>query len=130
MFDFGNLDSYDLGSGSSTDGIVGPQTDGTYNIPDLAVMAQPLDAGGGSAAQYGGAVLDIFKYGVGLVAANQSQQNMLDYKRYEATNGGLYQQGSAAGVKVGKNGTTVGISNGMLLLVGAVVLILVMEKKA
>lgn len=97
---------------------VGPQSDGTYGVPSLSLTAQPQDAGGGSPGQYTGQVLDIFKYGVGVLGAAYQNQQMLDYKRYEATGGGVYQQGAAAGVRVTGNGATVGLSTNMLLLIG------------
>lgn len=75
---------------------VGPQNDGTYGIPSPAVMSQPLDAGGGPPANYGAQIMDVFKFGVGVWQQNEARQDMLDYRRFEATNAGIYQQGQAA----------------------------------
>jgi hypothetical protein len=50
---------------------------------------------------------------------NQSQNNLLDYKRYEATSGGLYTQGVPAGTVVR---TTSGTSGMSIMLMGALVL--------
>lgn len=75
---------------------VGPQPDGTYNSP--VQMQQPADAGGGAPANYGAQVLSIFQQGVG--AVQQAGTAFLDYKRYEAANGFVAQQGQAAGVGV------------------------------
>lgn len=75
---------------------VGPNTDGTYGIPQTAVMSQPVDAGGGPPANYGAQVLDIFKFGVGVWQQQSARQDMLDYRRWESTNAGLYQQGQTA----------------------------------
>ena len=110
-------------------GDTGPQSDGTYSIPGVAVTAQPVDAGGGGVGQYSSQVLDIFKFGVGVWANNQSQQNMLDYKRYEAAGGGLYQQGNTAGIKATGNGVQVGVSNGMVMMVAAALALLLLTKK-
>lgn len=74
----------------------GPQTDGTYEIPDVAWAIQPTDAGGGAPAQYSSGILDIFKFGVGVWQQQQNQQQLLDYRRFEATQKGLYQQGQPA----------------------------------
>lgn len=56
-------------------------------------QAAPVDAGGGSAGQYSQATLDIFKVGVGALSGIYQQRQALDYKRWEATNRGLYMQG-------------------------------------
>ena len=77
-------------------GGVGPQNDGTYGAPPSSVMPQPVDAGGGPPANYSGQVLDIFKFGVGIWNQQKQRQDMIDLRRWEATNAGLYQQGQAA----------------------------------
>lgn len=79
-------------------GGVGYQSDGTFSAPNSAVMPQPVDAGGGAPAQYGSQVLDIFKFGVGVWQQNSARQDMIDLRRWEATNAGLYQQGQAAAI--------------------------------
>lgn len=77
---------------------VGPQADGTYNYPDAAQPNnQPWDTSGGANGNYGPQVLDVLKYGVGVWQQDQSRKDFYDYKRFEATNGGLFQQGSFAG---------------------------------
>lgn len=80
----------------------GYQNDGTFESPAVAVMAQPLDAGGGPPANYSGAVLDIFKFGVGAWSAREQRQDMIDLRRWEATNAGLFQQGQAAAMYGGQ----------------------------
>ena len=64
---------------------VGPQTDGTVMPAANAVVVKPADAGGGLPANYAPQVLDIFKYGLGIWNQQTQQQNLLDYKRFEAT---------------------------------------------
>ena len=81
---------------------VGPQNDGTYGIPPTAVMSQPVDAGGGAPANYGSQILDIFKFGVGVWNQRENSKDMLDYKRWEATNAGLYLQGQNAAMYGGR----------------------------
>ena len=76
----------------------GYQNDGTFNSPAVAVMPQPVDAGGGPPANYGAQVLDIFKFGVGVYAQNEQRKDLIDLRRWEATNAGLYQQGQAAAI--------------------------------
>ena len=75
---------------------VGYQNDGTFGTPSAGVMPQPVDAGGGQPANYSGTILDIFKFGVGVWSQNKQRQDMIDLRRWEATNAGLYQQGQAA----------------------------------
>lgn len=118
------LDDYFTGPGSILD--VGPQTDGTSLIAQSAIMAQPADTAGGQPAQYGAGVLDIFKFGIGQLSAVAMQKNALDYKRYEATNGGLYQHGQNASVAAGATG---GASNLTVLLIGAAVVFLLLSNK-
>lgn len=76
---------------------VGPSNDGTYGIPTNAQpVNQPWDIGGGSLGQYSGGVFDLLKMGIGAWSSNKQQSEMLDYKRFEATQGGIFQQGQAA----------------------------------
>lgn len=110
------------GDAGYTGSFVGPQTDGTYGSP--VVAPQPADAGGGGAASYSSQILDVFKYGVGAYASLQQQQNMLDYRRWEATGGNLTQQGAA---RPGQTAGGAGMSQGMLLLIGVVVVALVLH---
>lgn len=127
LFDFSDF-SPDNQTANAFD-TVGIQSDGTFSTPVTAQVPNPQDAGGGSLGQYAPQLLDIFKFGVGTWAQANSQSNLLDYKRWEATNGGLYQQGNAAGVRIGANGATVGISPGMLMLMaGALALVLITGK--
>jgi|JXWR01.1.fsa_nt_gb hypothetical protein len=112
----------------NTDGSVGPQNDGTYSYPNTAQPNnKPWEAGGGSTADYGSDILGILKYGVGAFANVTAQKNMLDYKRYEATAGGLYQQGRPAGYRPGYGYVNGAQPNNMLfwvLIIGGAVLLL------
>lgn len=76
--------------GSTTDAI-GPQQDGT--VLNTAYTPLPVDAGGGTAGSYSQQILDVFKFGVGAWGQNKARQDMLDYRRWEATSTGLTQQG-------------------------------------
>jgi hypothetical protein len=79
-------------------GGVGYQPDGTFYAPSSSVMSQPVDAGGGAPAQYGAQILDIFKFGVGAWQQADARKDMIDLRRWEATNAGLYQQGQSAAI--------------------------------
>lgn len=122
-----SLDSWGGDATQTNDwSVAGPQTDGTYNIPDLGVQLQPADAGGGLPADYSSGVLDIFKYGVGVWSANQNQQQLLDYKRFEATQNGLHQQGIPATFGVTANGQ---INPNVWLFGGLIVLAVMLSHK-
>lgn len=75
---------------------VGPQDDGTFAAPATSIMPQPVDAGGGPPANYSGLIMDVFKFGVGVWNQREARQDMIDQRRWEATNAGLFQQGQAA----------------------------------
>lgn len=86
-------DPYGITGGGST---IGQQTDGTVLPSFTALPAQPYDAGGGPPADYSQNILDVFKIGVQAWGANQAQQNLLDYKKFETTAAGTFQQGQPA----------------------------------
>lgn len=109
-----------------TPSMIGPNTDGTYTQPDASIQIQPVDAGGGMPAEYPQPILDIFKFGIAQYTATQQQAQLLDYKRFEATNGGLYRQGQPAGVAAAATG---GTSNLMVFAaIGLVAVILLTHK--
>lgn len=102
---------------------VGPQSDGT-NIPaDASITPSPVDAGGGVPASYSKDILDVFKYGVGAYTSQQNYKNMLDYKRYEATQGGLYMQGRPTVFSQAANGGSGSLVILAAIVIGAVVLL-------
>lgn len=115
----------DFGAGMNGVG-VGPQADGTYSYPDAAQPSnQPWDVGGTASGNYGQTVLDTLKFGVGVWQQQNKQNAFYDYKRFEATNGGLFQYGRFAGmngvplrVNPAKSGTLL-----VLLALGAILLI-------
>jgi hypothetical protein len=109
-----------------TPNMVGPQMDGTNIIADAAVIAQPSDTAGGQPAQYGQDVLDLFKFGIGAWSDNQKTQQLFDYKKFEATNGGLYQQGRAASMPAAASG---GISPLVIVGIGAIVVFALLSHK-
>jgi hypothetical protein len=117
-----------FGSGNSAPTLadmIGPQTDGTNIIANTAVAVTPADTAGGLPADYSQSVLDLFKFGVGTWAESNKTQQLFDYKKFEATQAGLIQQGRTAGMypmttAAGKNG------GGMVWLIGGAVLLAVL----
>ncbi|AVO42731.1 hypothetical protein [Simplicispira suum] len=114
---------YNGGGEALYTGDVGPQNDGTFGTPGSAVQPMPVDAGGGPPANYGSAVLDIFKFGVSTWTSRQNSQDLIDLRKWEATNAGLFQQGQAAAM-YGRPGQI-----GMLGIAAAGLLILLLMKK-
>lgn len=78
---------------------VGPQTDGTYGIPVTAQQVNSPAGVAGYASSWDQQAIDILKFGVGAVTDAWKFNQALDYKKFEATNGGLYAQGAPAGVQ-------------------------------
>lgn len=109
----------------SYDYTAGTQPDGTWVTPVQARQPQPVDAAGGTAANYAPLVLDVFKFGVGVWNQQQQQQNMLDYKRFEATQLGAFAHGQPA-LYASSGGQIIGGASG-IVLIGAVVLLLMLK---
>ena len=105
------------------DSSVGPQLDGTFGTPSSAVQPNPVDAGGGSAGSYRQDILDVFKFGVGAYSQNQQRQDLLDYKRFEATQMGLWRQGQPALFSSSANGGAGNLVILAAIVIGAVVLL-------
>jgi hypothetical protein len=102
---------------------VGPQSDGTNIQADAGAISQPVDAGGGAPGSYGKDVLDIFKFGVGAYSKNQQTKDLLDYKRFEATQAGLWRQGQPALFSNSAQGGTGNLVVLAAIVIGAVVLL-------
>lgn len=123
--DTGSLFFDDPGSGTSDIGTVGPNSDGTYNVPAEALPSNtPWDTAGNSVGNYGSDVIGLLRDGIGAWSQNQNNQQFLDYQRFEATQGGVYRQGVPANglpVTVAARAT---MSPLMLIMIGGVVLLL------
>lgn len=102
---------------------VGPQSDGTNTVADASVIPKPVDAGGGAPGLYSKDILDVFKYGVGAWSQAKQQSDMLDYKRYEATQLGLWRQGQPAMFSQSAQGGTGNLVILAAIVIGAVVLL-------
>lgn len=109
------------GSNTPTD-MVGYQSDGTFNAPSSGMVPNPVDAGGGAPGNYSAQLVDMFKFGVGTYAQQQNVKNNLDYKRYEATAGGLYRQGVPNIFAQGAQGQ----SSGLLIMAGIAIVAVVL----
>jgi hypothetical protein len=108
------------GLGSNQYGFsVGPQNDGTYNTPSAALpVNQAVDVGtGSSVGNYAPQVFNLLGQGLGAFTQLYGQNQLLDYKRYEATQGGLFMQGQAA-ASIGQAQIAAASSNKMLLILG------------
>lgn len=118
----------DMNSDYYGEASVGPTNMGTYNPP---MTAQPVnqqwDTGGGGLGQYTDDVFAILAQGVGAWSQYKRNEQFLDYQRYEATQGGVYQQGRpAGGIPVGGTVTaraTISPTT-LLLIAGAAFLLL------
>ena len=102
---------------------VGPQSDGTNIQSGAAAPAAPVDAGGGAAGSYTQNILDVFKFGVGAYSQNKQQSDLLDYKRFEATQAGLWRQGQPALFSNSAQGGTGSLVILAAIVIGAVVLL-------
>lgn len=108
---------------------IGPQTGGTYNIPESAQQNNlPYDTPGGVVGRYGSDVLGILSQGIGVWSQYQRNKQFIDYQRYEATNGGIFMQGRPAGQMQAAGSVQVRGNNNMMLLVLGVGLFLMMRK--
>src|SRR5437868_2912181 len=76
---------------------IGPQSDGTYNIPSTGVAISNGADQGGNGASYAPAIFSLLNNGLGAFTSIYNNNSLLDYKRYEATQAGLVAQGQYAG---------------------------------
>lgn len=99
---------------------VGPTNAGTCNVPlNAQAVNQQWDTGGGGLGQYTGDVLQILAQGVGAWSQYKRNEQFLDHQRYEATQGGVFQQGRPNQIPIGGTVTARGsISTTTLLLIG------------
>ncbi|EON15329.1 hypothetical protein [Pandoraea sp. SD6-2] len=98
---------------------IGPQNDGTYNYPDTAQpVNQPADVGAAATLpNYAPDVFKLLSQGLGALNSDYQMNQMLDYRKYEATQGGLYAQGQAAATVASAQIGAVN-ANKMLMILG------------
>lgn len=75
---------------------VGAQPDGTYAFPQAAQPVNNPSNTAGYSSLTPDWVGNVLTQGVGVLGQYFSNEQMLDYRRFEATNGGMYQQGRPA----------------------------------
>lgn len=95
---------------------VGPQSDGTNIVPAAGQAITGADQAG-YGASYAPAVFSLLNNGLSAFVGLTSQNNLLDYQRYEATQAGLVAQGNAASTAMTAQISAVN-SNKMLLILG------------
>lgn len=109
--------NYGLGTDNTFGFTVGPQSDGTYNIP---LLGQTISSGadqGGNGASYDPAIFSLLNNGLGAFTKIYTTGQQLDYQRYAATQAGLVAQGQAASSLAGAQFAAVN-SNKMMLILG------------
>ena len=129
LFDiFGGTPSdYVQGQGPTVDQGIGPQTDGTnLYSPIASTIPTPADTAGGAPAQYSSQILDLFKFGVGVAQQQANMNAAFDYKKFETTNGGLYQQGKSASMPSAATGGSSGL---VLMGIAAIVVFALLTHK-
>lgn len=112
---------------TTSNGDVGPQDNGTNLASDVSYPAQPADTGGGAPFNYEQAVLDVFKVGVGVWERGNQRKDMFDYKRFETTAAGTWQQGR--GAVLPKTATGQAMSGTTLLIIAGVVIFALSSSK-
>jgi hypothetical protein len=115
--------------GFTTDGSVGPQSDGTVLYPSLAQpVNQASDVGAGSSiAPYTPQILQFLQGGLGMLNQDYQQGQMLNYASAQATQGGLIAQGQAAATVASAQISAMASSKN-LLVIGLVVALVVFLK--
>ena len=119
MDDLSGVDYFDVGGETAYDfGDIGPQTDGTYDIPATALQVNDPSNTAGYPSSSDDNLFSILKYGVGAATDVFKFKSGLDYKRFEATQGGLFEQGRTS---VLPRIATGGISTNYILIAAAAV---------
>jgi hypothetical protein len=124
------MDGFDTSGlvGSNTYGFsVGPQSDGTYNVPQTAMPITGSDTGG-AGYNYAPGVFQLLNNGLGTFANIYGMNAQLDYRRYEATQAGLVANGQAAGQVASAQIAAVN-SNKMLMILGVFAVVLLAVHK-
>lgn len=92
--------SGDIGLGNTLtySDIAGPQSDGTYAVPVAAQQVNDPANVAGYSATMSDSTYKLLSQGIGTLGQLGLANMNLDYRRYEATNGGLFRQGYYAGI--------------------------------
>ena len=109
--------NYGLGTDNAYGFTIGPQSDGTNNVP---LLGQTISTGAdqsGNGASYSPAVFGLLNNGLSAFTSIYNTGQQLDYQRYQATQAGLVAQGQAAGA-IASSQIAASASNRMLMILG------------
>jgi hypothetical protein len=113
----GIFDAAAYGVGSDSYGFsIGPQSDGTYNIP-LAAQAVTGSDTGGAGYNYAPGVFNLLNNGLSAFTKIYTTGQQIDYQQYAATQAGLIAQGQAASSVASAQIGAIN-SNKMLMILG------------
>lgn len=111
------FDPSQFGVGDNTYGFsVGPQSDGTVIVPPTGQAITGADQAG-YGASYAPGVFTLLNNGLSAFTSIYNNGQVLDYKRYEATQAGVVAQGQAASGLAAAQ-LNAAASNRMLMLLG------------
>lgn len=79
-------------------GEIGPQTDGTYNVPAASQQVNSPQNTAGYSTATPDWVKNVLTQGIGVLGQYVNTKQAIDYKKWESTNGGLFLQGMNAGL--------------------------------
>ncbi|MFM0741799.1 hypothetical protein PQQ51_31600 [Paraburkholderia xenovorans] len=102
---------------SNSYGFVGPQSDGTYNIPATGMAISGASDTAGAGYDYAPGVFNLLNNGLSAFTKIYTTGQQLDYNRYEATQAGLIAEGQAAGQVASAQIGAIN-SNKMLMILG------------
>jgi hypothetical protein len=102
---------------SNSYGFVGPQPDGTYNIPATGMAISGASDTAGAGYNYAPGVFNLLNNGLSAFTKIYTTGQQLDYQSYQATQAGLVAQGQAAGQIASAQIAAVN-SNKMLMILG------------
>lgn len=122
-----DMSSLGLDTSNSYGFTMGPQSDGTYNVPSTALPVTGSDTGG-AGYNYAPGVFNLLNNGLSAFTNIYGMNAQLDYKRYEATQAGVVAQGQAAGQLASAQISAVN-SNKMLMILGVFAVVLLAVHK-
>lgn len=97
---FGPTNGGDLGLGADVlISDIGPQSDGTYGTPTTAQLYNAPDNNAGYAPSISPTTAALLSQGIGSLTQLGLGAMTLDYRKAEATNGGLFYQGQYAALR-------------------------------
>lgn len=124
MFDLLDPSSYGVSADPSytftmpSDGTsVGPQSDGTYNIPSIGQTISTGQGQAGNAPVIDSSIANLLSQGIGAFTKIYTNGQLLDYNQYQATQAGLVAQGQNAS-NVATAQLNAAASNRMIMILG------------